>query len=143
MTSHPYLLPTLRRALPLMVGVLLMQACATTPPMAEDFGDNWKPVNVLADTPTEIPLKEEMAMHRFQLLPTDTSLRGLLERWAKEYGGTLDWQYPSDLTLVSALEQAADNNLQRALTVVRRTYSPQRLRVQVLANRDLRVTRLP
>ncbi|MDO8906033.1 hypothetical protein [Hydrogenophaga sp.] len=142
MTSHPDFFPTLRRGLPLLV-VLLMKACATVPPMSEDFGDNWKPVNVLAETPMEIPLKEEVAMHRFQLLPTDTSLQGLLERWAKEYGGTLDWQYPSDLTLVAALEQAADNNLQRALTVVRRTYSPQRLRVQVLANRDLRVTRLP
>lgn len=142
MKTQQTVLTNWRWALPL-IGALLMQACATTPPIAGDFGDNWQPVNVLADTAMEIPLKEEVAMHRFQLLPTDTSLRGVLERWAKENGGMLDWQYPSDLTLVAALEQAADNNLQRALTVVRRTYSPQRLRVQVLANRDLRVTRLP
>ncbi|HEX5737590.1 MAG TPA: hypothetical protein VFY22_03710 [Hydrogenophaga sp.] len=142
MTTQQTVLTTLRWALPLM-GALLLQACATTPPVAGDFGDNWKPVNTMAETPKEIPLKEEVAMHRFQMLPTDTSLRALLERWAKENGGTLDWQYPSDLTLVAALAQAADNNLQRALTVVRRTYSPQRLRVQVLPNNDLHVTRLP
>lgn len=123
------------------MGLLLLQACAATPPMADDFGDNWKPVNVVAETPVAIPLKEQLAMHRFQLLPTDTSLRGMLDRWAKENGGVLDWQYPGDLTLVSDLDQAVDNNLQRALTVVRRSYATQRLRVQVQTNGDLRVSR--
>ena len=77
------------------------------------------------------------------MLPTDSSLRMLLERWAKEYGGTLDWQYPSDLTLVSGLESVKDNNLQRSLHAVRRTYAAQKLRIQVLANKSLLVTRMP
>lgn len=141
MKTQPTVFPSWRWALPLM-GTLLLQACAATPPVADDFGDNWKPVNMVAETPVEIPLKEEVAMHRFQLLPTDTSLRNLLERWAKENGGVLDWQYPGDLTLVADLEQAVDNNLQRALTVVRRTYSAQRLRVQVMTNGDLRASRM-
>jgi hypothetical protein len=123
--------------------VLVLLAGCAAPPKADDFGDNWKPLNTLPETPVEIPLQEEVAMHRFQMLPTDTSLRGLLERWAKENGGVLEWQYPSDLTLVTALQEASDNNLQRALTVVRRTYTAQRLRVQVLHNRNLRVSRMP
>jgi hypothetical protein len=126
-----------------IAALVLLQACATKPPVATDFGDNWKPLNVLPEVPVEQPLKEEVALHRFQSLPTDTSLRDMLERWAKENGGTLDWQYPGDLSVVAALEQASDNNLQRALNVVRRSYREQRLRVQVLPTRDLRVSRLP
>lgn len=126
-----------------IAALVILQACATKPPVATDFGDNWKPLNVLPEVPAEQPLKEEVALHRFQSLPTDTSLRDMLERWAKENGGTLDWQYPGDLSMVAALEQAGDNNLQRALNVVRRSYREQRLRVQVLPTRDLRVSRLP
>lgn len=120
---------------------LLLQACAA--PKAIDIADNWKPVNTLAATPQEIPLKEENELPRFQMLPTDATLRHMLERWAKENGGTLDWQYPSDLTLVSGLEAIKDNNLQRALNTVRRSYAAQKLRVQVSANRSMLVTRMP
>ncbi|MCB2018285.1 MAG: TcpQ domain-containing protein [Hydrogenophaga sp.] len=119
----------------------LLQACAA--PTAIDIADNWKPVNSLADKPQEIPLKEEAELPKFQMLPTDASLRNMLERWARENGGALDWQYPSDLTLVSGLEAVKDNNLQRALNVVRRTYAAQKLRVQVSANRSMLVTKMP
>ena len=91
----------------------------------------------------EIPLKEEAELPKYQMLPTDSTLRTLLERWAKENGGSLDWQYPSDLTLVSGLEPIKDNNLQRALNAVRRTYAAQKLRIQVLANKSLLVSRMP
>lgn len=131
----------LRWAPPLLAAVLLLQGCAT--PVAEDFGDNWKPLNTLPEVAQELPLAEEVAAHRFQMLPTDTSLRVLLDRWARENGGTLDWQFPTDLSLVAALSGEGDNNLQRALNTIRRVYAPQRLRVQALPNRNLRVTRLP
>jgi hypothetical protein len=120
---------------------LLLQACAA--PKAIDIADNWKPVNTLAAKPQEIPLKEENELPRFQMLPTDATLRHMLERWAKENGGALDWQYPSDLTLVSGLESIKDNNLQRALNTVRRSYAAQKLRIQVSANRSMLVTRMP
>ena len=119
----------------------LLQACAA--PQAIDMADNWKPVNALGDVPKEIPLKEEAELHKYQMLPTDSTLRTLLERWAKENGGSLDWQYPADLTLVSGLEPINDNNLQRALNAVRRTYAAQKLRIQVLGNKSLLVTRMP
>lgn len=123
----------------LMAG--LLQACAA--PKAIDIADNWKPVNALAAKPQEIPLKEEVALPKFQMLPTDASLRHMLERWAKENGGALDWQYPSDLTLVSGLESIKDNNLQRALNSVRRNYAAQKLRIQVSASRSMLVTKMP
>jgi Toxin co-regulated pilus biosynthesis protein Q len=125
----------------LLGAALLLQACAA--PKAADIGDNWKPVNTLAATPQEIPLKEETELPRFQMLPTDATLRHMLDRWARENGGTLDWQYPSDLTLVAGLDTIKDNNLQRALNTVRRTYAAQKLRVQVSANRAMLVTRMP
>ncbi|WP_234262909.1 MULTISPECIES: hypothetical protein [Hydrogenophaga] len=127
------------------VSVVLMalQACQTPPPKPPEFGDDWKPVNTLAEEPMRIPLKEEQAMWTYQMLPTDATLRGMLERWATEHGGKLDWQYPTDLTLVSSLSSVKDNNIQKALNVVRRTYAEQRLRVQVLGNKNLLVTRLP
>ncbi|PKO32511.1 MAG: hypothetical protein CVU36_02420 [Betaproteobacteria bacterium HGW-Betaproteobacteria-9] len=121
--------------------VLLVQACAA--PKAIDIADNWKPVNTLAAVPQEIPLKEEAELIKFQMLPTDATLRNMLERWAKEYGGALDWQYPSDLTLVSGLESVKDNNLQRALNTVRRSYAAQKLRIQVSASKAVLVTKMP
>ena len=121
--------------------VASLLACAA--PQAVDMADNWKPVNTLGDVPKEIPLKEEAELHKYQMLPTDSTLRMLLERWARENGGSLDWQYPADLTLVSGLEPIRDNNLQRALNAVRRTYAAQKLRIQVQANKSLLVTRMP
>jgi hypothetical protein len=120
----------------------LLQACVA-PPVAIDIADNWKPVNSLDAEPQEIPLKEEAVLHKYQMLPTDSSLRNMLERWAKESDGTLDWQYPADLTLVSGLSAVKDNNLQRALGVVRRTYAAQKVRVQVSPNKSMLVTKLP
>lgn len=129
------------RALGALLVVGLLQACAA--PKAIDIADNWKPVNTLAAKPQEIPLKEDNELPRFQMLPTDATLRHMLERWAKENGGALDWQYPSDLTLVSGLESIKDNNLQRALNSVRRNYAAQKLRVQVSASRSMLVTKMP
>lgn len=125
-----------------VLGVALLQGCAT-PPQAPEFGEDWKPVNVLADTPMQIPLKEEEALWRYQMLPTDATLRGLLERWAKEHGGSLDWQYPTDLTLVAALRDVKDNNLQKALNAIRKAYADQKLRVLVLTNKSVLVRHLP
>ena len=119
----------------------VLQGCAA--PKASDIADNWKSVNALAAKPQEIPLKEENELPKFQMLPTDATLRHMLERWAKENGGTLDWQYPSDLTLVSGLESVKDNNLQRALNSVRRNYAAQKLRIQMSASRSMLVTRMP
>ena len=123
----------------LVVG--LLQACAA--PKATDMADNWRPINSLAAKPQEIPLKEEAELPRFQMLPTDATLRHMLERWAKENGGSLDWQYPSDLTLVSGLESVKDSNLQRALNSVRRSYAAQKLRVQMSASKTMLVTKMP
>ena len=127
-----------------LVGVLmlgLLQACAV--PKAVDIAENWKPINTLGSKPQEIPLKEEAELLKFQMLPTDATLRNMLERWSKEYGGTLDWHYPSDLTLVSGLESIKDNNLQRALNSVRRNYAAQKLRIQVSASKAVLVTKMP
>jgi Toxin co-regulated pilus biosynthesis protein Q len=119
----------------------VLHGCAA--PKATDMADNWKPVNTLAAKPQEIPLKEDNELPKFQMLPTDATLRHMLERWAKENGGTLDWQYPSDLTLVSGLEAVKDNNLQRALNSVRRNYAAQKLRIQMSASRSMLVTKMP
>lgn len=134
-------LTTVWRAGTALVMLALLQAC--TAPKAADMADNWKPVNSLAAKPQEIPLKEEAELTRFQMLPTDATLRHMLERWARENGGSLDWQYPSDLTLVSGLDSVKDNNLQRALNTVRKTYAAQKLRIQVAANKTLLVTKMP
>lgn len=119
----------------------LLQACAA--PQAPDFADNWKPVNTFQEVAVEIPLKEEGELHKFQMLPTDSTLRGLMQRWAKESGGELDWQYPSDLSLVATLQNVKDNNFQKALQAVRRSYAEKKLRIQVLSNKNVVVSRSP
>lgn len=123
--------------------VAALPAAGLCGPKATDISDNWKPVNSLAAKPQEIPLKEEVELPKFQMLPTDATLRHMLERWAKENGGALDWQYPSDLTLVTGLDSIKDSNLQRALNSVRRTYAAQKLRIQVSASKTMLVTKMP
>jgi hypothetical protein len=140
--SHATPSQSIGRVATILGCAVLLQACVA-PPVATDIADNWKPVNSLGVEPQEIPLKEEVALHKYQMLPTDSSLRNMLERWAKESDGSLDWQYPADLTLVSGLSAIKDNNLQRALGVVRRTYAAQKLRVQVSPNKSMLVTKLP
>ena len=134
--------PPYRMEMSLTLFVLgLLQACAA--PKATDIADNWRPINSLAAKPQEIPLKEEAELPKFQMLPTDATLRHMLERWAKENGGALDWQYPSDLTLVSGLEAVKDSNLQRALNTVRRNYAAQKVRIQISASKTMLVTKMP
>ena len=143
-TMNVFTKPTHARWLRATAGLIVigvLQACAA--PKATDIADNWRPVNSLGAKPQEIPLKEEVELPKFQMLPTDATLRHMLERWAKENGGSLDWQFPSDLTLVSGLESVKDSNLQRALNTVRRNYAAQKLRIQISANKVMLVTKMP
>jgi len=122
----------------------LLQACAAPPPpKAPDISTDWKPMNQLAETAEVIPLKEEEELHKFQMLPTDVTLRSMMQRWADENGGELDWQYPSDLTLVSGLKDIKENNLNKAVVTLRKVYAPQKLRVRLLSNKKMIVSELP
>lgn len=121
----------------------LLQACAAPPPpKAPDISTDWKPMNQLAETAQPIPLKEEEELHKFQMLPTDLTLRTMMQRWADENGGELDWQYPSDLTLVAGLRDVKENNLNKAVATLRKVYAPQKLRVRLLSNKKMIVSEL-
>jgi hypothetical protein len=73
--SHTIALPSLLSLRPVILigAAFLLQACAA--PQAVDIADNWKPVNTLAANPQQIPLKEEVELPKFQMLPTDATLR--------------------------------------------------------------------
>ncbi|GAA6140858.1 hypothetical protein [Hydrogenophaga sp. 5NK40-0174] len=135
---------TMALAVALTGGIL--QGCATQappPPPPPAIPTNWKPVNTRDTTPQAIPLAEEEALHKFQMLPTDVTLRSMLQRWADENGGELEWQYPSDLTLVRDLRDVKENNLNKALRVVRKVYADQFVRVRLFSSKKMLVTELP
>ena len=71
-----------RRGAAVVLLTLAVAACGTTPPA--DFKGRWKPVNRYSEAPTAIPLRADTA---FYVSPLDRTLKGLLERWARDAGG--------------------------------------------------------
>ncbi|HBG89083.1 MAG TPA: hypothetical protein DDX20_02580 [Stenotrophomonas sp.] len=108
---------------------LMVAGCATKP--APDFGGRWKPVNRFAETPTEIPL---YSSYVYQASPMDGTLKGMLDRWAKDSGRTLDYRLSSDFTLYGAVTRIDTTNAQQAVIDVTSAYSAQGVSVSIVGN---------
>ena len=108
---------------------LMVAGCATKP--APDFGGRWKPVNRFAEPPTEIPL---YSSYVYQASPMDGTLKGMLDRWAKDSGRTLDYRLSSDFTLYGAVTRIDTTNAQQAVIDVTSAYSAQGVSVSIVGN---------
>jgi len=108
---------------------LMVAGCATKP--APDFGGRWKPVNRFAEAPTEIPL---YSSYVYQASPMDGTLKGMLDRWAKDSGRTLDYRLSSDFTLYGAVTRIDTTNAQQAVIDVTSAYSAQGVSVSIVGN---------
>jgi len=99
----------------------MLAACAAHAP---DFGGRWRPVNVFAETPREIPLQRAQV---FAASPVDGTLRNLLQRWAQEAHLRLDYAHPSDFTLHRAAADVRASDLREALARLSQAYAGQRV----------------
>lgn len=114
----------------LLAGVFLLSSCASSP--APDFAGRWKPVNRFSKTVTEIPL---YSSYVYQATPVDATLKGMLERWAKDTQMELDYSLTSDYTLSEPVAKLATTSLQQAAEEVSSIYSAEGVAISVAGNK--------
>ncbi|RXR08521.1 hypothetical protein [Pseudoxanthomonas composti] len=96
----------------------LVVGCATKP--APDFGGRWKPVNHFSESSMEIPL---YSSYVFQALPSDGTLKHMLERWASDNQMRLDYSATSDYTLYGPVAKISTTDLTQAVEVLNQAYA--------------------
>ena len=121
-------------------GVLcgVLTACGTTPP--PDYSGSWKPLNTYSNKVQEIPL---VRPYRFYALPIDTTLKGLLERWAADSGSRLDYRHSSDFSLPPDVRNIQQAQLNDAVSLLDNIYVQYGVSVQMSGDRQILVTAIP
>ncbi|MGE6333684.1 hypothetical protein [Stenotrophomonas sp. NPDC077659] len=109
---------------------VLLAGCAT-PPAPEPRG-KWRPVNRLADVTHAIPLHQTYV---YQSSPVDSTLKGLLTRWAKDGGMTLSYLHPNDYTLYVPVGDIRTTSIVEAAAALSSAYAAQGVVVSVEQSR--------
>lgn len=122
--------PRALRAAILLSSIVLLASCAARP--APDIRGRWTPVNHYPSQTQEIPLR---AAYAFQAMPMDRTLKGMLERWARDRRMTLAYGHGSDFTLHAPVEHVRTDDLPSAAARLTSIYAPQRVVVSVDGDR--------
>lgn len=122
--------PRALRAVFLLSTTVLLTACAARP--APDIRGRWTPVNRYDATAQEIPLRPAYA---FYPAPMDRTLKGMLERWARDMRMMLAYEHSSDYTLHAPVADVRTDDLSAAVARLNQLYAPQRIAVSVEADR--------
>lgn len=109
---------------------VLLAGCVT-PPAPEPRG-KWRPVNRLSDVTHAIPLQQS---HVYQSSPVDSTLKGLLTRWAKDSGMTLSYLHPNDYTLYVPVGDIRTTSIVEAAAALSSAYASQGVVVSVEQSR--------
>ncbi|MDO4640699.1 MAG: hypothetical protein Q4A84_03210 [Neisseria sp.] len=89
-------------------------------PKAPDFPNSWKPLNDLPEESVAIPL---IKPHVYEVVQLDTTVKGLLERWAEEANMPLVYDNTYDFTLFKRVKEIKQQSLQNALSELTEMYS--------------------
>lgn len=114
----------------LLLALALLAGCATKPP--PDARGRWRPVNHYSEAPQAIPLQPAYA---YYAAPLDRTLKGLLERWARDSGRSLDYRHESDFTLHRPVADVRANDLGTAVAQVAALYTPQQVAIDLEGDR--------
>jgi hypothetical protein len=101
-----------------MAMLVLAAGCATKP--APDFGGRWKPVNHFAESSVEIPL---YTSYVFQALPSDGTLKRMLDRWVADNKMQLEYSATSDYTLYGPVARISTTDLNQAVEALNQAYA--------------------
>lgn len=123
-------LPRGPRAVIVPVLLVLVAGCAARP--APDIRGRWTPVNRYQSQTQEIPLRPAYA---FYPTPMDRTLKGMLERWARDMRMGFAYEHPSDFTLHAPVSGLRTDDLHAALAQVNALYAAQRVLVAVESDR--------
>lgn len=116
------------------VALATLAGCATPPP--PDFRGRWKPVNHYSETPQAIPLQPAYV---YYAAPLDRTLKGLLERWARDSHMTLDYRHDADFTLHRPVADVHSDDLRTAIGELGALYATQQVAIEI--DRDRIVVR--
>lgn len=89
---------------------------------APDFPRSWRPLNELPDQSVAIPLSSQ---HIYRVVQLDTTVKGLLERWAEEAKIPLIYSHSHDFTLFKKVRAIRQSNLEAALEELSAMYGDQ------------------
>lgn len=103
--------------------------CATRP--APEFAGRWTPVNRFPSSPQAIPLHPGYV---FYASPLDRTLKGMLERWARDAKMALVYRHPSDFTLYQPVADIHDGDLRQAIAALNTLYAANQVVVAVRDN---------
>ena len=109
-----------------LVALAALAGCATSD--APEFRGRWKPLNQFAETPQAIPLHQS---YLYQASPIDNTVKGMLERWAKDSKLVLSYQLPNDYTLHEAASKVRSYSLAEAASMLSAAYASQHVSISL------------
>lgn len=112
--------------------MLATAGCATRPPA--DIHGRWVPVNRYAASAQAIPLR---AAYVYYATPLDRTLKGMLDRWARDMRLQLVYAHDADFTLPQAVADVRSDDLHAAAAQLSRIYASQQVEVAVEGDRLL------
>ena len=121
-----YTISIVGKTFALMLLAAALVGCGTTP--APDFGGRWKGVNRFSESPEAIPLQEA---YLYYASPMDTTLKRMLERWAKDAEMEVDYRHPMDYTLYTAVASIRTPSLQEAVSQLNAAYADQQVSIGI------------
>lgn len=103
-----------------VVAMSLLSACGTTP--APDFRGRWREVNTIDAQPRAIPLRP---LHAFVVLPSDRTLRDVVNRWGRESNRRVAFRAPLNYSVHLQATKVTAASLDAALSHLASTYAAQ------------------
>jgi hypothetical protein len=110
----------IRTASFVLVVLSLLAACGTRP--APDFRGRWREVNTIDPEPRAIPLRP---LHTFVVLPSDRTLRDVLDRWAKESNRRVTYRASMNYSVHLQAARVTAASLDAALAGLASAYAAQ------------------
>lgn len=97
-----------------------VSACVSSPDVkAPDFSNNWTNVNGYSSDVKVIPLYRT---HVYKTMTIDLTLKGVLERWAREANTRLEYTHDSDYSLSTAVSSIQQLHLENAVADLNAVY---------------------
>ena len=117
----------------LSLSTLFLTGCGITPPVNFPQG-NWRPMNDFPNDISEIPLTRQKI---YQPLRIDVTLKGMLQRWARQANLSLSYQHDSDFTLSRDVARIQQPNIEQAIRELNEAYRHKGVDIRLVGNRIL------